>query len=362
MKTELGTMETRSLRARILIIALVFFGVAIIYLPGKPLISDSRWSILTTLSIIREHNTDLNEYQILLRDNKYHDTQTIGDKVYSLSPAAVALTAVPFVLIYNQVTDVRAITARDIPTGIEHVVAIFYVALAAVFIYLIAQRLIGKEAYALLAVFVFAFCTSAWSTASLALFMHGPSILMLSIALYLLLRADDRPALAQFVALPLAFSYVLRPTNAIPLALLSIYVAMQYRKFMLRYLLWGLLIAVPFIAYNFKVYGSPLSTYYHESEFFSTSHLLEGLAGTLVSPARGLLIYSPILLFSFVGFYLKIRDKSFGRLDYFLAAVIVFHWLTISSFNPWWGGHSYGPRYFTDMIPFFIYFMCPAII
>jgi hypothetical protein len=30
----------------------------------------------------------------------------------------------------------------------------------------------------------------------------------------------------------------------------------------------------------------------------------------------------------------------------------------ISCFFPWWGGHSYGPRFFADIIPFFMYFLC----
>lgn len=47
--------------------------------------------------------------------------------------------------------------------------------------------------YSLLTVFIFAFCTSAWSTGSRALWQHGPSMLMLSAALYLILSAREKP-------------------------------------------------------------------------------------------------------------------------------------------------------------------------
>jgi hypothetical protein len=36
------------------------------------------------------------------------------------------------------------------------------------------------------------------------------------------------------------------------------------------------------------------------------------------------------------------------------------HWGIISSFPVWWGGHCFGPRYFSDIIPFFMYFLIPV--
>ena len=47
-------------------------------------------------------------------------------------------------------------------------------------------------------------------------------------------------------------------------------------------------------------------------------------------------------------------------LDFFLACIIISLWIVISSYYEWWGGHSYGPRYFSDMIPFLIYFLIAA--
>lgn len=340
----------------------IFCLVALCYFPGKPEITDPRWTIPTALSIIREGNTDLSEYQALLARNRYHDLQKVGDRYYTGFPAGVSLLAVPFTYFFYRFSDLGGQLARGMnPTGPEHFVAIFFVALTAVFIYLITRRLVRKQVYALLLVFIFAFCTSAWSTASVALFEHGPSMLMLSVTLYLLLLAREQPQLAQYASLPLAYSYVIRPTNIIPAVLLTVYIAIKYRKYFLRYMIWGLPVAVGFILYNFAVYGSPLSLYASNASPFANPQLLAGLAGNLISPARGLLVFSPVLIFSFAGIYLKLRKKEMTRLDYFLAAVILLHWMLISLYNPWWGGHSYGPRYFTDMIPFLIYFMVPAV-
>ena len=48
-------------------------------------------------------------------------------------------------------------------------------------------------------------------------------------------------------------------------------------------------------------------------------------------------------------------------MDSILAVILVLHWLSISAFKHWWGGHSFGPRLFSDMVPFFIYFLIPVV-
>ena len=41
--------------------------------------------------------------------------------------------------------------------------------------------------------------------------------------------------------------------------------------------------------------------------------------------------------------------------------ILFLHWLTIASFRDWGGGHSFGPRYFTDIVPYLIYFLIPVL-
>lgn len=188
-------------------------------------------------------------------------------------------------------------------------------------------------------------------------------MLMLAIALYLLLAARARPKLVQYVSLPLFFSYIIRPTNIVPIVLLSIYILLQYRKYFTRYLSWGLVIVLPFIFFNYSVYGSLLSPYYQgdrlDNDFYATAL---AMAGNLISPSRGLFIFMPIFIFSIVGIIIKCKYKQVERLDYFLIGIIVLHWLVISSFGHWWAGWSFGPRYFSDMVPYFVYFLIPVLV
>ena len=95
---------------------------------------------------------------------------------------------------------------------------------------------------------------------------------------------------------------------AIPIAA---YVLVKRRDQCLGFFLATLPPLLWFTAYNMHYNGSPFSTGFavgmiDPSRLWSIgSHLfrtplIEGLAGILVSPSRGLFIYSPILLFAFL--------------------------------------------------------------
>jgi hypothetical protein len=77
-----------------------------------------------------------------------------------------------------------------------------------------------------------------------------------------------------------------------------------------------------------------------------------GLAGTLISPARGLFVYVPIVLFVL---YLLIRYRRYlrQRLTILAVGIICVHVIIIAGYVRWYGGHSYGPRYCTDIVPWF---------
>lgn len=186
-------------------------------------------------------------------------------------------------------------------------------------------------------------------------------MLMLTITLYLILLAKNRAWLVQFASIPLVFSYVVRPTNSISILLLTIFVLIQYRQYFLRYLCWAMTIAIPFLLFNLSVYHSLLSTYYLPQKVASNPHLLEALAGNLISPGRGLFVFSPVLLFSICGIALRIKNRELDKLDCILIAILFLHWVTISSFAKWWAGHSFGARFFSDTIPYFMYFLIPVV-
>ncbi len=346
------------------LIGLLFVGLLTTYLlSGNHVPIDSKWSLYTAMSIWREGNTDLDEYRPLIKEvHEPHPLETIDGHIYSIYPLGASLIALPFVIGLDTLSGGQLWRSMQhaIPDEEEMLVASFVVAVTGALLYVIARLFLRRRESLFLAL-IFGLGTSAWSVASRALWQHGPSMLWLTVTLFLLLLARRRSALVQLAGAPLAMAYVARPTNSISVLLLSIYVLVFYRKYIVGYLTGALLVAIPFVAFNYSVYHAPLSNYYRAYQEFSFSTLGEALVGQLVSPSRGLLIFSPVLIFSVVGIALKIKQHHLEWLDRFLIAIIVLHWLAISIWPVWWGGWTFGPRMFSDMLPYLIYLAIPVL-
>ena len=128
-------------------------------------------------------------------------------------------------------------------------------------------------------------------------------MLALSLALSLALLAlhDRRFALA---GASLAAMVASRPSTPIIALFLLPLVGRAVRDWT-RFAVGALPVGLALLGYNLYVFGAPLRTGY-ATEGGSTAslfegRLLEGLSGLVISPGRGLLVYSPVLVFAVVG-------------------------------------------------------------
>ncbi len=300
--------------------------------------------------------------------------QVIDGHIYSYFPMATPLLVTPIVWLANEIyplthrTDFYSYLANHAPNAstanLEKFVASAMVALSAALMYLIA-RLQLQVAGSLALTLLFAFSTSMWSTASRALWQHGPSVLFLSLGLYLTLVAVNHPRLIFCVGLVLGYAYLVRPTNSLSVALFGLYFLVNYRRRFGFYVLGVVSILIPYIIQNWMTYHNLFPPYSYElfERLASPAVFGEALLGTLVSPGRGLFVFTPIFLFCMYGVYLAARERrlSLHGLDVYLIAVVISHWIVISSFEDWIGGWSIGPRYFVDVIPFLMYLLVPFI-
>ena len=259
-------------------LVLVFSVTFAIYLASprsSQVYSNSRWSIQLALSIIREGNVNLDEFHSIIKP--YDGTvQIIQGHQYSIYPIGTPLLAVPTVFAYNLIHPIKLLLVEQVHPLLQEIIASAITALTAVLIYSIARLYLTiKQSF--LVVFIFAFCTSAWSTASRALWQHGPSMLCLSLALYLLLLAREKPRLVQYASIPLAFAYVVRPLNAFSIIFISLYVLICHREHFFKYLLWSCVVAFPFFFTNYTSFGALLPPYYHSY-------------GTFIIPTIGALV------------------------------------------------------------------------
>ncbi len=388
--SQLGFHPERSLvsesgRWRVLstaIAAAIFLIVFFCHFMSRNITSgDSVYTIHTAMSLIQEGNLDLDEYagDIQARINQHYSVTQRNGNIYYAYPVGAPVLSIPIILLVDQALPIllsalpsieHYIRARmDLPSGpidpisihglVEVFVAPIWVALTAICLFLVA-RTVSTAGSAAAATIIFAFGTAAWSSASRALWPHGASMFMLAATLLILVRSKKTPGLIWLTGIPLALSFFVRPTNVLSIAFLTVFVFLHYRRFFWRYsaLLAGLLGAC--LLFSYKTYGTLVSPTYLSQGVAPRSNFMEGLLGVLFSPSRGLFIFSPIFLFALFGVYLKTRRNRLEALDKYLLAILVCHWLMIGSFPRWWAGWSFGPRYFSDVLPYLIFFLLPA--
>ena len=145
--------------------------------------------------------------------------------------------------------------SKAFPTKFEKNLASVYAAIAALLFFWLIYSHFPSVPIALATTVIFALGTSMWSTASRALWQHGPLVMMLVAAMLLLVRGRQRPSLVQYASIPLALAFIIRPTAAIPIAAFSAYVLIRHREWFIRYALYGIAIAIPWIAYNLHEFG-----------------------------------------------------------------------------------------------------------
>lgn len=331
--------------------------------------ADAIWAPHVAASAMYDGDLYLDEYRARIQPD-YFAVYELDDHLISFFPVGGPLLTIPSMIVLDAVlptlrgTTLQAYLIEHSPNDpwvyeLQLFNASLIMAMSAAVVYLIGREYL-RVPYALLLATAYALGTPAYSTASRALWQHGPSMLLLSLALLLLVRARRQPATIAFVALPLGLAYIVRPTNSVSVAIISLYVLFVYRSYFVRYVLLGLLVALLFAGLNFAVYHSVLPPYFSAARLGAAT-FGEALLGNLVSPSRGVLIHSPILWLVPVGIFFKVRHGRWESLDWALALIIVLHWIVISAFPHWWAGYSFGPRFFADVMPYAIYFLIPVL-
>lgn len=343
------------------ITSLVIFLLTLIIFAASPVktSSDSRYSLHTAQSFLNGHWGDLSEYLPLIEKDNHYSIEFRDNKPRSFYPIGTSLIALPAVAMIDAAYPRwESKLQKHAPLQKEEkFIASIIAALAAVIFFWVIFSHFNNFTTALISTAIFAFSTSMWSTASRALWQHGPLVLMLVITMLLLIQARKKPQLAALAALPLAMAFVIRPTAFVPIIVISMYVLIYYRQYFLRFCLIAMTIALPWLYFNFSVYHWFLPPYYTTNAFSEKSDWIEGMLGNLFSPSRGVFVFSPVLIFAISGFLISLKNKDMRPLNIALAFIGIGHMIIVANATMWWGGHSYGPRFITEIIPILVYFM-----
>jgi Dolichyl-phosphate-mannose-protein mannosyltransferase len=346
---------------------LLFLGVIFIYsLNGRALTSgDTIPASYLPLSLLREFDFDLDEFPFLYEGDLPWFLQSINGRVVSAYPPWAGVLAVPVYL-----PSVLGGISPQAPMihDLEKLAATLITALSVILL-LCALRRLTSEKIAWSVAVIYALGTSSFSSSSQALWQHGPSQLFLTLTIYCLVRGLDTPRFSAYAGLALGSAIICRPSNAFMAVSVVAYVFLKRRDQFVKFCLTSLPPLLGFTAYNIYYNDSPVSTGFavgiiDPSQLWSIgSHLfrtplLEGLAGVLGSPGRGLFVYSPIFLVSLVGIVMVWKDPQQVLLKYLSVAVLPIIVLTAKWIN-WWGGGSYGPRLLADMTPILCLYLYP---
>ena len=109
-----------------------------------------------------------------------------------------------------------------------------------------------------------AFGTQIWSTATRGLWSHTWEIFLLGLAVDSILQSDHgrAPMHPVWLATLLAWSYFVRPTGSVPIAVVTIYLLLAHRAIVITYVITGAIWLAAFVAYSSRVFGTWLPPYY----------------------------------------------------------------------------------------------------
>jgi hypothetical protein len=357
----------------------------IIYLQGFRYytVGDALPAELMPISVLHEGNFDFNEFPGNSGNLPYYFVR-VNVRVISFYPIVPGLLNVPVYWVADKLgmnlASERGTLSFYTASGICALsVAAMFLALSQV-----AKRLWIAALFAL----IYAFGTEIWPVASRLLWQHGPSLLFLSAALACILAKDRRwTPLSGFF---LGMAVWTRPANIVFAAPIALYLLLHERRRIWAFLALAAIPALLMAWYSHAYWGTitalgqghrPGAQHGIHHTGFQTP-LLTGLSGVLLSPARGLFIFTPVFLFSF-GFLLWVfiaplrRLLAVGwaysptastsppttpnqRVYPYLAIAALADIILFARWNVWWGGHSFGYRMLIETAPILIIFLMEA--
>ncbi len=291
--------------------------------------------------------------------NLSYSMQSHRGATYSAYPIAGPLLIAPAYLPLAAIPGIRRLDTEELfllASFLEKIAASLLAAGSVLVMLALLQRLTTRR-WALILTLVYALATSIWATASQALWQHTFGVLALALSLFFLKEAEEQPRALWWCGIAAGVALAVRPTNIVLLpALLAALWSMGSRPAGYVRVVVPMLIAGSAVsAYNLWVFGRLSGGY--------PPHLygawLGGLAGVLVSPGRGLLVYTPVVAMALVAALpaaaaQRARDRALVVAS---TVFIVLHAMVIAKWGMWWGGYCWGPRLLTEIVPFALVLM-----
>ncbi len=329
---------------------------------------------LAALNLLQNGTLYFDDFKDGYLGQGYYFTHSLHGHWVSAYPIGVSILSFPIYLvlylglrIFAPSTDITDPSFEPLRIWFESIAAAILTALAVVVFYR-ASRLKFSPRVALLTTIIFAFATSTWFTSGRALWQHGPANLMLVTGFYLLLQAT-RQSTPSLLLLRLSLAGVcfgllpaVRPSSAI-FSIAALAYVLYYYRFKALVFIGGFSAYLPVLVWNISQFGQASGGYGRLSGqalyTFTFSHFLTTALAHLVSPSRGLLLISPILLLFIPGLRQLGRSLTEPATDRWLVYTLLLAALGVfiqySFYTFWWAGYSAGTRFMTDLLVPLVY-------
>jgi hypothetical protein len=352
------------------------FSCAVFLLSIVQQAADSNYSMLLSESLLYHRTFSLDNYQLprfepkrqvgWASNGELYQLEYVNGRLYYFFPPGSSILSLPYVAVMNAVgvsasnSDGTYNYQGDLKLQ-KYLAALLMAGFAAITFF--TARLLLPPGWSVIVALGGALGTQVWSTASRGLWADTWGLFLFAVVVWMLLaREAGKYRLSPvFLASLLAWTYFVRPTSSIPILIITGYLLLsQPRAVMVRYVVTGAAWFLGFALYSFYNFGQLLPNYYRANrltfEAFPTA-----LAGNLISPSRGLLIFVPVVIFIAYLLVRYARELTHRRLVVVCLSIVVAHQIAVAGFSPWWGGHCYGPRYMTGLVPWFLLLSILAI-
>lgn len=280
----------------------------------------------------------------------------------SLFPVVVPVLLTPLYIpavVYLDLAGWTDLRLDQVARIMEKLCASLIAALSSALLFLLLRRRTSMS-HALVLTAAFAFGTTTWVISSQALWQHGLGQL-LCIGALLVLTSPPTVRRTLAVGLLCALLACNRPPDAVLGAALFIYALIWAgRRRALLFVAAALPVALVLL-YNLAIVGHFGGGYGRKASLAFMQHaLVPGVAALLFSPMRGLLVFSPFLVFLGLAWRHVPRERGERILTAVLFAAAGLQ-LVLYAKADWRSGIAWGPRFMTDLLPFLVWLLVPVV-
>jgi hypothetical protein len=310
-----------------------------------------------------------NEGRVALLGPRYFLVESlVRDAYLSTFGPIPGLFTLPLAALVS-VVDPGVVDKPMLKLAIAKLTASMLIAGCAVLIFVIALRRTDR-ARALLVAVVYGLGSCAWAVSSQTIWQQTVTQFFLILGASFFLGALDKPRVAALAGFAFGAALAVRATAAVVLLSALVYLCLYRPRSLAPFLLGALPVPLVMAVYNFYYFGNPLvfaqGLVGHavalektgSPELWQTPPW-RGLIGLLISPSRGLLIFSPVLALAGWGIVKIWRKDRFRTLRPLTISALVMMAIQCAWFD-WWGGWAYGYRPWLDVLPLLALFIVPV--